>query len=224
MVWAGFYISTLVSMLALGITKKIKKQLIYWLLLNIAMTIVFICVFLGFTAPVLLAVIVSVVLFLLCIAAIPIAYIYIEGHLPTYVKAICGIAIIGGVIILALMGFILQIASNFAIFTFIMISLYVILFIVATVIFYQKQADKYEQPHVYSAFGEPIYRFDSGSEQIKSSKNHKVLYDVASVVLVVYAAAVSLFFQEKQYSIYVLGYYCSMTFIQNILFSLKTYN
>jgi hypothetical protein len=50
-----------------------------------------------------------------------------------------------------------------------------------------------------------------------------VLFDIASAVLVVYAAVVSLMFTEKEWSIYVLGFYCCETFFQNILFALKTY-
>lgn len=59
---------------------------------------------------------------------------------------------------------------------------------------------------------------------MKSSKGHKVIFDLASVTLVVYAATVSLIFDSKEYAIYALGLYCCATFFQNILFALKSYN
>lgn len=49
------------------------------------------------------------------------------------------------------------------------------------------------------------------------------MFDIASAILIVYAAAVSLMFSQKQWTIYVLGFYCCETFFQNILFALKTY-
>lgn len=48
MVWATIYILCLTGMLSYGVAKKIKKSLIYWLLLNTALTICFICLFLAF--------------------------------------------------------------------------------------------------------------------------------------------------------------------------------
>lgn len=77
MIWSGFNILSLAAMLAYGITKKIEKSLIYWLLANLALTILFICIFLGFTVPAINAIIVSVILCLACIGAIPVAFVYI---------------------------------------------------------------------------------------------------------------------------------------------------
>lgn len=138
MVWATIYIISLTGMLSYGVTKKIKKSLIYWLLLNTGLTICFICLFLAFNEPIILAIIVSVVLFLVCVGAIPVAFIYIEGHLPTYIKAICGSIIGGGVIALSIVGFNLGFASNFVVFTFVILSIYIILMIIAGGMFYQK--------------------------------------------------------------------------------------
>lgn len=77
MIWSGVNIFGLAAMLAYGITKKIEKSLIYWLVANLALTIFFICIFLGFTVPAINAIIVSVILCLACVGAIPVAFIYI---------------------------------------------------------------------------------------------------------------------------------------------------
>jgi hypothetical protein len=138
LIWAGIYIISLAGMISYGVAKKIEKKLIYWLILNLGLTICFICIFLGFTVPPIIAIIVSVVLFLACIGAIPVAFVYIEGHLPTYIKIICGVVIGGGVATLSVIGFAYGFASNFAVFTFVILCIYVILMIVASAIFYQK--------------------------------------------------------------------------------------
>lgn len=138
MVWAAVYILGLSGMLSFGVVKKIEKSLIYWLVLNVGLTICFICIFLGFTVPPIIAIIVSVVLFLACLGAVPVAYIYIEGHLPTYIKVICGVFIGGGVVILSIIGFVFGFASDFAVFTFVMAAIYIILMIIGGAIFYQK--------------------------------------------------------------------------------------
>ena len=60
------------------------------------------------------------------------------GRIPTYVKVICGIVIGGGVIILSIIGFTYGFASDFAVFTFVMLCIYLILMIIGGAMFYQK--------------------------------------------------------------------------------------
>ena len=43
-------------------------------------------------------------------------------------------------------------------------------------------------------------------------------------MVIVYAAVVTLTFEEKQYGVYALGYYTVVSFLQDILFSIKTHN
>ena len=59
---------------------------------------------------------------------------------------------------------------------------------------------------------------------MKPSLSHKLIFDVSTMVLVVYSAALTLFFSQKEFAIYSLGYYCSITFLQDILFAIKTQN
>jgi hypothetical protein len=138
MIWGVFNILALTGMLSYGVAKKIEKNLLYWLILNLGLTICFICIFLGFTAPPLIAAVVSAILLIACVGAVPVAFIYIEGHLPTYVKAICGVIIGGGIIVLSIMGFSLGLASNFAVFSFIMTCTYIVLMVIGGALFYQK--------------------------------------------------------------------------------------
>ena len=124
---------------------------------------------------------------------------------------------------IAVLALVLDLAGQYTVYTFIMGVVWLILMIVACVLFYQKESDKYDTPHVYSAYGVPIYKFDSRAEQLKTSLNHKVLMDVAAGVLIIYAASVSLIFSNKSYAIYVLAVYMLITAFQNIFFSIKTY-
>jgi len=66
---------------------------------------------------------------------------------------ICAVIIIGSLIAMAILGFLLDIASNFAVFSFICVSVFLILFITATALFYIREANKFVAPHVYSSFG-----------------------------------------------------------------------
>ena len=43
-------------------------------------------------------------------------------------------------------------------------------------------------------------------------------------MVIVYAAVVTLTFEEKQYGVYALGYYTVVSFLQDILCSIKTHN
>ena len=76
-------------------------------------------------------------------------------------KVICGILLIGGIIALAVLGFAFNLASDFAVFSFVMGSLYIILFVIASAMYYDRETNKYETPLVYSAYGQPIYKFES---------------------------------------------------------------
>lgn len=84
--------------------------------------------------------------------------------------------------------------------------------------------NKYACPHVYSAFGEPIYKFDSASETLKPSMDHKYFFDFALVTLIIYAAIVSVIFESKDFAIYALSIYASLNFFLTVLFSIKSYH
>ena len=105
------------------------------MVVNIALTMVYMCVMLYLTIQVFSATLVTVILLLLAIGSIPIAYSNLEGRIPTAVKVICGSIIILGVAAIAVLGFVFNIASNFAIYSFVVIAIYIVLFIMATIMF-----------------------------------------------------------------------------------------
>ena len=74
MLWAFIYVVQLATLLVYGVIKSISKSLKYWLILNIVLTFVFVCVFLGLTSDPLAAIIVSVLIFMSCVGAVPVAY------------------------------------------------------------------------------------------------------------------------------------------------------
>lgn len=59
---------------------------------------------------------------------------------------------------------------------------------------------------------------------MKSSISHKIVFNISTIMLVIYAAGVTLLFSEKQYAIYALGYYACIKFLQDTLFAIKTQN
>ncbi len=135
-VWSGWYILCTASVLVLGLARGIKKSYVYQLLAIITLTAIFICIILYATVSALAATIVTVVICLIAIAAVPIAYNKLEGSTPLAVKIICGVIIVGGVIGMSILGKISGFADNFAIFSFVMVSLYIIMFVAASVMFY----------------------------------------------------------------------------------------
>ena len=106
------------------------------ILANITLTAVFICLLLFFTVQLFIATLVTIVLFLLVVGAVPVAYNHLEGGTPTHVKVICGILILAAVVGMAVMGYILKVANNFAIFSFVMAAIYIVLFVIASALFY----------------------------------------------------------------------------------------
>lgn len=138
MVWSGWYILCGAAQVVLSFLLNIKKTYIYILLANIAAAAVFICLLLFFTVDVLPAALVTVILCVIAVGSIPIAYNNLEGHTPLAVKLICGGVIVVGVIGIAIVGWVTNYISDFAVFTFVMGALYVVLFLMASVMFYDR--------------------------------------------------------------------------------------
>ena len=143
MVWSIFYILVALAMIIQGFLRNIKRTYIYIMTVNIFLTMVFICVILYLTVQVFTATLVTVILVLLSVGAIPIAYSTLENRIPTVVKVICGLVIGIGVAAIAVLGFVFKVASNFAIFSFVMGALYVVLFLIAAIMYFDRENNKY---------------------------------------------------------------------------------
>jgi hypothetical protein len=77
MVWAVVHIFAFSIMLTYAVAKKIDKKLVYCLIFNVFLTICFICLFLAITNEAIVAIIVSIALFMICVGAIPVAFQHI---------------------------------------------------------------------------------------------------------------------------------------------------
>ena len=62
----------------------------FWLILNIGLTIAFLIIFIFFTLSTMIAILISIIIGMICIGAIPLAFNRIQGSVPTVVKVICG--------------------------------------------------------------------------------------------------------------------------------------
>ena len=138
MIWSCFYIIVAVAMIVQGFLRNIKRPYIYIMVANVFLTMAYICVILYMTVQVFTASVVTVILVLLSVGSIPIAYSTLEGRIPTAVKVICGLIIGLGVAAIAVVGWVFNVASNFAIFTFVMVSMYIVLFIIASIMFFDR--------------------------------------------------------------------------------------
>lgn len=194
MAWSGWYIIVGAACITMGFARNIDKKYIYLLIANVAATIVFVCTILFLTIETFMAVLVTAILLMLSLGSVPIAYNNIEGNTPTIIKIICACLIGGGVAAIAIVGWVTDVGSNFAVFSFVMGAIYAVLFVVASAMFLEREANQFDTPHVYSAYGKPVYKFESHTEKLKSSISHKVVYDLSNIVLVLYAAGVTLFF------------------------------
>ena len=74
MIWSCFYIIVAVATVIQGFLRNIKRPYIYVMAANIFLTMTYICVVLYMTVQVFTASVVTVILVLLSVGAIPIAY------------------------------------------------------------------------------------------------------------------------------------------------------
>ena len=74
MIWAAFYMLVAVVMIIQGCLRNIKRAYIYVMVANLFLTIAYLCIILYLTIQVFVATLVTAVLLLLAVGAIPIAY------------------------------------------------------------------------------------------------------------------------------------------------------
>lgn len=138
MIWSGWYILCLGALIVIGLFRNIHKNYIYLLIGNLAATIVFICILLYMTVSIIPATLVTLILGMLAIGAIPVAYNTLEGQTPLAVKLICGGVILAGIIGVAVAGWATNYAGNLAVFSFVMGAIYIVLFLTASIMFYSR--------------------------------------------------------------------------------------
>ena len=134
-IWAFWYLLCSVAFLVFSVVRNIKKNYIYLMAINIILTVIYLCVILFLTISAYVAGLVTAILFMLGVGSVPIAYNYIENRIPKVVKIVCGGIIVAGVVGIAVVGVVFQVASHFAIFSFVMGAVYIVLFSTATIIY-----------------------------------------------------------------------------------------
>ena len=51
-----------------------------------------------------------------------------------------------------------------------------------------------------------------------------MVYEWSGMVVVIYSAIVTLIFDQKEFAVMALGYFCVVTFLSEMLFAIKTHN
>ena len=146
------------------------------------------------------------------ISLIAVYYEAVYQHVPT--KIIVLVSVLNGSIIIGISvaGYVLEVLSGFAIFTIIMVLVWLVLLGASTALAIQKYNRQDEAPQVFSAYGYPHYRFESTKEELKSNMNHSVIFSFSMVTLIIYAVVVSIFFTSKDFAIYALSFFIIIDF------------
>lgn len=73
-VWAGWYTMSAVAALVFSLLRNIKRSYVYLMVINILLTVLYVCLLLFLTSSVFVAGLVTAILLMLGIGAVPIAY------------------------------------------------------------------------------------------------------------------------------------------------------
>lgn len=134
--------------------------LIIILIAKIVILLGFICLIIGlnYGFP---AGIVSISIVVCCLLGVINMYYLNTSYLPKVVKYGTGALIVAIVVTLALVGFLMNVLSDFTVFTILMAVIVVALLIIYLLIYFNKWANEWNHPQVFSAYGLTIYRFES---------------------------------------------------------------
>lgn len=121
----------------------------------------YICILLGLNYGNAILVISFGIVIAILFGAINIYHLFTHGHIPKTLKIITGLIVFIIVGSLSIIGFVLDIISDFAVFAIASGIIIASLFIVYSIISFTKSRKELIHPHVYSAFGLTIYRFES---------------------------------------------------------------
>ena len=88
-------------------------------------------------------------------------HLHKDGVIPQTLKILTTLTLLLIVVVFTLAGFIYDIVSGFMVFTIIMFFIFISIFAISTLISFNKINNQFNHPHVYSTYGEPIYRFET---------------------------------------------------------------
>lgn len=143
-----------------GLGKQMDIYLLIMLIIKIIILLCFICLILGLNYGLAVG-IVSISIVICCLLGVINMYYLNTSHLPKAIKYITGALIVTIVVALALIGFLMNVLSDFTVFTILMAVIIVALLIIYLLIYFNKWANEWNHPQVFSAYGLTIYRFES---------------------------------------------------------------
>lgn len=124
----------------------------------------------------------------------PLYFKLTKEFVPKAVTIVSAVLIGAAVVAIAVAGYVKDVLSSFAIFCIVMVMIFLAFFLASVIIYIYKKTNEEENPNIYSAYGKPHYRFESGRECLKSNTNHVVLFSLAMTTLVIFSSIVSVFF------------------------------
>ena len=163
--------------------------------IKLVLLLCYICILLGLNYGNVVLVVSFGIVIAMLFGALNVYHLFSNGHIPKLLKIITGFMMIAIVGSLSIIGFVLDIISDFAVFAITSGIIIASLFIVYLIISFTKSRKDLIHPHVYSAFGLTIYRFESEIEQLKSSTNHIQIFNGAMILLVVFSSVTTLFYK-----------------------------
>lgn len=160
----------LANLLIQTLQKKLAKLLYALQITQILLCLVFICVVVNFNLPTAYLALAGALIFYF-LAGVAAYYIYKRNNdsAPKWlVYTIVGIVFLS-IISVMVVGFVSDTVSDVVGFTVTMLSFSGIGMGLAAYQFYKKLVGRYEVPIVYSAYGLPVYKFDSTTETLKKN-------------------------------------------------------
>ncbi len=135
--------------------------MIGFLCVKIILLLCFICLLLGLAYGVPAGVVAIAIVICFLLGFLNFYHLKKYNYLPKILKYVSGIIIVAIVVTLAVIGFVKDIISDFSVVTIIAAIIIIGFFIVYLIIAFNKSSNQYNHPHVYSAYGLTIYRFES---------------------------------------------------------------
>lgn len=178
----------LVVLLIKTVLKGLAKILYAMQITQILVNLIFICIIVNISLP-LVYLIVACVLILVFILVIFTVYMYKKNNdsLPKWLfYGLSGLAF-GAVSSVMVVGFVLDSISDFIAFSVTLLTFAGVGLGVSTFQLYNKAKNRYVSPTIYSAYGLPVYRFDSTTEILQKTELFVYIHFIALILLVVYS-------------------------------------
>ena len=160
-IWGVFYIIIAGILIGIGVKKNLELKIKIILSTKILLILVLICVVLGIHFALVVVVVTVTIIVLAGVGLIGIYFRVAQDVIPKWVSILIFCVFFIGIVALAVLGLVFDVVSSLAVFTIISGMIEISLLAASFAIYIQKHNKRYEAPHVYSAYGYPIYCFES---------------------------------------------------------------